>query len=308
MSRNTRLVLIAAVAVTFCGLSASPAAAGTVTTKPETAFSFVSSPGDYIGGGATRSYTAPDTNVRVSGTAASVSVWVDAGDEWWSAELAAPRGDQLRPGVYLNAERAAFRTGRSPGLDVGGTGRGCNEVWGSFAVNQIATDAAGAITLFDATFTQHCGSATAPPLKGTVKLNALPLSYSFKSDPGDYIGGGASRSYANSTSTFGLTGSTSSLTYRVSGNRDNWSVRLAAPTGEALKVGTYTGAQRFAGPGHAGLDLGGNGRGCNQVTGSFTILQLGTDEQGNVTALSATLTQHCEGGTPALNATIHYFA
>jgi hypothetical protein len=275
-----------------------------------TSYSFKSEPGDFVGGGQTKSYQSPPATVTASGTAADVNVTVTSGADFWFIEFAAPRGDVLRPGVYRDAERAAFRTGRAPGLDVSGEGRGCNEVFGQFTVDQIGTDAAGAVSLLDAHFTQRCESATAPRLTGTVHYRAFPLSYRFASDPGDYIGGGKTKSYTNSTSIFGLSGTTAGLSYTVSGQRDDWTVELAPPAGQQLHVGTYTDAQRaaFRDPGHPGLDASGDGRGCNTLTGSFTITQLVTDASGAVTALAATFEQHCEGATPALHGTIHYFA
>ena len=96
----------------------------------------------------------------------------------------------------------------------------------------------------------------------------------------------------------------------MSGLRDNWTIELAPPVGQQLHVGTYTDAQRsaFREPGHPGLDAFGDGRGCNTLTGSFTITALVADSTGAVKALAATFEQHCEGGTPALHGTIHFFA
>jgi hypothetical protein len=275
-----------------------------------TSYSFTSEAGDYIGQGQTRDYRAPETDIRLSGNAGTVTMNVEAGSEWWTIQIAAPRGDVLRPGRYLDAERAAFRTGRAPGLDVSGTGRGCNEVYGNFWIYQIGTAPDGTVTMLDARFTQHCESETAPRLQGTVKFAAYPLSYRFVSEPGDYIGGGITKSYNNATSVFGLTGTANGLTYTVSGQRDDWTVNLSPAAGETLRVGTYTDAQRypFNEPGHPGLSVSGNGRGCNTLTGRFTIREIEFDGSGAVTALFATYEQHCEGGTPALRGTIHYFA
>ena len=40
----------------------------------------------------------------------------------------------------------------------------------------------------------------------------------------------------------------------------------------------------------------------------IVLPMLGPVQNGNVIALSATFEQHCEGATPALHGTIHYFA
>jgi len=211
----------------------------------------------------------------------------------------------LHPGVYFRAERAPFRTGRAPGVDVSGDGRGCNEIWAALAINQIETDAVGNVTLLDGSFRQQCDSPTAPALRGVVKYQAPPLSYAFQSDPGDYIGGGNDKRYSNSTSTFTLTGDGTSLQYRVSGLRDTWTAIIGPPTGQVLQTGTYDTA-RFADSTHAALDVFGDGRGCNQSSGTLTISSITFNEQGQAATLSASFEQHCENVVPALHGTIHH--
>jgi hypothetical protein len=233
---------------------------------------------------------------------------VSTADTWWTVELAAPAGEQLKPGVYRNAERAAFRTGRSPGLDVSGDGRGCNEVYGQFSVNQIETDTSGAITVLDASYTQHCENADAPALKGVVKYRAYPLSYAYTSDPGDYIGQGATQTHLGATSTFSLSSYGDGVQYDVSGKREYWTALLTPPDGEQFVAGHTYQAERFHGAGVAGLDVFGNGRGCNTVTGELTVTKLARGDDGTVKAFAATFVQHCEGGEPALHGTIHYYA
>ena len=47
--------------------------------------------------------------------------------------------------------------------------------------------------------------------------------------------------------------------------------------------------------------MSGNGRGCNTLTGSFTIKQISFSRvDGSLDRLLATFEQHCEGATPAL--------
>ena len=120
-----------------------------------TRYTYTSQAGDYIGQGATATYKPSTATITAGGSADYVRFHVSTGDEWWDVDLAAPLGEKLHPGVYRDAERASFRTGRSPGLDVSGDGRGCNEVYGQFSVNQIETDTSGAITVLEATYTHH---------------------------------------------------------------------------------------------------------------------------------------------------------
>ncbi|MFJ4715976.1 hypothetical protein [Streptomyces sp. NPDC088785] len=301
-------LLLAAAAATV----PAPAAAAGVGTAPATSFSYTSSPGDYIGQGRGATFTAPQDGVSASNPVevdpGLVRVFAGNGDVDWTIEFAGAPGELLRPGVYRDAERAAFRTGRSPGLAVTGEGRACNEVYGEFTVYQVAHDADGQVTLLDASFTQHCETAGAPPLKGRVKYRAQPLSYGYSSDPGDPVGNGTTDSYTGANSTFGVRGTNRTIEYTASGKRANWSVRLEAPDGQKFVVGKVYQAERFRSQTVGALDVDGLSRGCNTLTGEFRLTRLVTDATGDVTAFAATFVQHCEGAEPALRGTVHYFA
>jgi hypothetical protein len=312
-------------AVAMVGLGVGPAYAATATpSATTTSYSFVSSPGDWIGGGASAGYTPPNSTFYVIGNASILTVWVVASTATWAIDLSAPSGEQLHPGNYHDAERGPVQTGRAPGLSVSVASRGCNQVYGQFAIDQIAVDASGNIATLEATFTQECESAGAPPLSGIVKWNAAPLSYSFSSDPGDYIGQGLSKSYFGATTLFGLTGTTSGVTYTVSGLRDQWTVRMAPPIGGTLKRGSYKTVNSDddhqnvktdnhhksvnAENNHARLRVSGDGRACETVAGDFTVDLIQTDGAGTVTALTASFNQHCEGTAAALHGMIAWTA
>lgn len=83
---------------------------------------------------------------------------------------------------------------------------------------------------------------------------------------------------------------------------DFWSTDFAAPDNANLTKGVYPNAQRypFQAPGFPGLDVSGAGRGCNTLTGNFSVLQATYDTAGNVKAFAADFEQHCEGSAPAL--------
>ncbi|GAA2280977.1 hypothetical protein GCM10010234_17490 [Streptomyces hawaiiensis] len=150
-------------------------------------------------------------------------------------------------------------------------------------------------------------------LSGT-EAHALPVtegSFSFSGDEDDYISGG--RSYAYTTASqdrMNVSGNSDNRVVSVSvdgANGDWWSLDLAAPSGKALTPGTYTGATRypFNDGTEPGLSLSGNGRGCNQLTGTFTISAVEFGPQGYVKKLDATFVQHCEGGTAAARGEVH---
>ncbi len=133
-------------------------------------------------------------------------------------------------------------------------------------------------------------------------------SLSMTSEEGDYIGGGQTYSYDTSAGdAFGSSTPQQAVTVNVqAANGDWWFLSFAAAQGEALTVGTYDGAARypFQAPDEPGLEVFGNGRGCNTLTGTFTVTEItyGIDEEGEVQLQSfdADFEQHCEGAAPAL--------
>lgn len=144
--------------------------------RPPDGFSFTSEPHDYIGQGVSESFSRPSARFLVSSPSADyVTVTVQTDTENWTIQLAAPHGQTLQPGTYAQAERAAFRTGSAPGLDVSGDGRGCNTVFGSFTISQVVFDQRGQLWALRATFVQHCEFADAPALQGAISYG-LPAS------------------------------------------------------------------------------------------------------------------------------------
>jgi hypothetical protein len=278
-------------------------------TMPVSSFTYGSQTGDWVGQGKAGSYASSNSKFSAIGNKESVTVAISAGTgDSWSVNLAAPRGEELRPGTFNLAERAPFRTGRSPGLDVSGAGRGCNAVWGNFTIFQVGFDSTGKLSTLDASFTQRCdyaGGPAAAALSGQIKFNALPLSLSLNSEPGDYIGQGKSKSYTNDASTFRLTGTLSRLSYSASGLRDNWTATIQAPTGKTLVPGIYK-TGRFASSTVAGLDFAGNGKGCDSSSGTLTIHSISANSTGSVSGLSASFTQRCDNSSGLLKGTIRF--
>jgi len=138
---------------------------------------------------------------------------------------------------------------------------------------------------------------------------AVPTSGSFlymNSQSGDYIGQGIEQLYtsANSNVTIDFPQGSGSLNATmIQGSYAHWwYVSIAAPYGQPLAVGSYTGAFRtsFRPAGSPGLDVNGDGRGCNTLTGQFDLNELSYAPSGELLVFDATFEQHCEGGSPAL--------
>ncbi|MFJ8644635.1 hypothetical protein ACIRNI_00690 [Streptomyces sp. NPDC093546] len=151
-------------------------------------------------------------------------------------------------------------------------------------------------------------------LAGAAEAQAQPVaegSISFSGDAADYITQGRSYSYATaSQDRLSATASQDGGVVSVSvdaANGEWWYLDLAAPAGTSLAPGEYTGATRhpFNEPTQPGLSLSGEGRGCNTLTGSFTIGAVELGPNGYVKKLDATFEQHCEGDVPAARGEIH---
>ena len=128
-----------------------------------------------------------------------------------------------------------------------------------------------------------------------------------ESDVGDYIGGGQTYDYTQANAIFTVTAQGGHLSIGIAGD-EGWSGDFQMPSAlNQLQPGNYTGLQRypFHDPVKGGLSWYGEGRGCNTLSGSFSVdsvRYVGT----TLLAVALRFEQHCEGGTPALRGTIHW--
>jgi hypothetical protein len=160
----------------------------------------------------------------------------------------------------------------------------------------------------------------------TYVLTANPAAtfFAFAGDAGDYISGGQSYYYDSGMGSFIIAASDSAsdpdtLVDTVTVNFSNignggssfwyldFSTRFA---GQQLQPGTFTDALRypFESAGHPGLNISGDGRGSNMLTGSFTVTAATFDYSGpapQVTDLSISFEQHSEGAVPALRGVLN---
>ena len=128
-------------------------------------------------------------------------------------------------------------------------------------------------------------------------------SFSFTSDAGDYIGQGQTVLFTPDTASFNV--SVSPDRNRISGSvfpfaGGFWFFRIEAPVGQALDTGVYEQAARFQTAATPALEIFGDGRGCNLVTGRFEVLEAVYGPNGYIERFHATFEQHCEGLAPAL--------
>jgi hypothetical protein len=112
--------------------------AGAAIGGGSTLFAYESDRGDYIGQGRDASYDAGDGAFMGWGGPHLVRATMNLSNgQYWTVEFEPPEGDVLAPGYsYSGATRYPFNDDEA-GLDVSGAGRGCNTIYGSFAVHAL---------------------------------------------------------------------------------------------------------------------------------------------------------------------------
>lgn len=298
---------------------------------PVAVLSFQSDPDDYIGQGQSRTFTLTGSEFTATiDSAMSELQFRMTGAPFWNLTLETASSQPLTPGLYNLAARWPFQPAGAPGLTFAGDGRGCNRLTGRFLV-ATAQFSGPFVQRFHARFEQHCEGWSAA-LRGEIWIDAFgtsppPLAsfppppstpttmFSYVSDPGDFVGGGQTGSYSLSgMNVLGWqagNGSVVNIRFRSASAPPtvSWNLDFAATSGSPLLPGSYTGAARYPfNSGVPGLNVDGNGRGCNTLTGSFVVLEATFGPQGEVLRFHATFEQHCEGAVPALRGEIRIAA
>jgi hypothetical protein len=131
------------------------------------------------------------------------------------------------------------------------------------------------------------------------------------SQPGDYIGQGMTQTFTPADGTFAVNTTYNGgvqVSFQTPSFSSFWTLNFGPPSGQAFQVGEYEGAQRFAfhSPTKPGLDVFGDGRGCNIVAGRFLVSDITFATNGGVQTLAVDFEQHCEGAAPALFGSVRY--
>lgn len=162
------------------------------------------------------------------------------------------------------------------------------------------------------------------PLVWTPRAAADPQTFIYLwSDPGDYVGNGQvyfrdlSNGRFSTPNAFDRDGDGAAdyVEFFWLGNTPGEFVSLAFGTnqipGSDFAPGRYHHARRapFAAAGHAGVDVGMDGRGSNTLRGKLTIIDAEFDYSSGhpqVASFAASFKQHSEGRRPALRGLFYY--
>lgn len=162
-------------------------------------------------------------------------------------------------------------------------------------------------TTINPSYSSYYSQQTSTPAATPIKKAKMPgrqknkMYIAFSSSTGDYIGQGKETVITDEYGNFSMRLNSKNQIYIHYRGSTFWSLNLAAPQESRLSAGTYNGAQRSAANSRPGLDFSGDGRGCNQLKGNFTInnIVFSADET-EVLVLDATFVQYCEGGSASL--------
>lgn len=136
----------------------------------------------------------------------------------------------------------------------------------------------------------YAGVLAAAWLCATLSVHAQSNLVLFISQPGDYIGQGQTYVTTN-TANFSFSGSPNLVTVGAFG----YTFWIGGPGGANLAVGVYTNSARYPFNGsQPGLDVFGNGRGCNTDCGAFQIFELHTNDSGQIDRVWLTFSNTCE--------------
>jgi hypothetical protein len=128
-----------------------------------------------------------------------------------------------------------------------------------------------------------------------------PATVEMHSDEGDFIGQGGSYSYPGEGGRVQVLGNRELIT----ASAGPWHLEFSAPEGRSLTPGEFADARRYPFNGsRAGLNVSGDGRGCDELTGEFRISASSFDAKGRLRSLRLSFEQHCEGAPPALTGSV----
>lgn len=130
-----------------------------------------------------------------------------------------------------------------------------------------------------------------------------------QSTDGDYIGQGEQFTYTASNANLIVAADQGHLSVKVEGDQ-NWTGDFQTKISlSELQLGYYPNLKRypFHNTARGGLSWGGEGRGCNQLNGWFSVDNV-SYANGALQSIDLRFVQHCEGAKAALRGQIHWTA
>jgi hypothetical protein len=142
-----------------------PAPAATPAPKASRAkgiMSFGGPAGEYISAGKRVALSAPGDKISITQQGpGDLQVAFVRGEAEYDANFSTGSDARFEARVYSHAQRYAMGDSGTPGLEISGNGRACNEISGSFQVSKVEFRSDGTVVRFVAVFEQLCDDAKA---------------------------------------------------------------------------------------------------------------------------------------------------
>ncbi|MDF1796819.1 MAG: hypothetical protein P1U63_09810 [Coxiellaceae bacterium] len=121
---------------------------------------------------------------------------------------------------------------------------------------------------------------------------------------GDFVSGGKTEIFTGVKQTSSFSG----VSFDMPGKVTNMTASFAAPAKQKLKVGTYDFATRlpFQQSYQPGMNVSGDGRGCNSLSGKFVVRQVDYKSDGSIKDIAIDFVQHCEMRSSAMYGALRY--
>lgn len=149
------------------------------------------------------------------------------------------------------------------------------------------------------------GSAATQDVGHTSRHIAGTLSLT--GDAGEFVSSGRSRTFKSPAQEVQLTQNGPGDIQISFGREDKeFDTSFSTDTGKRFEVRSYAGAERwgFGSSGHPGLEISGDGHGCNEIAGSFNVTEVAYSPDGKITRFAATFVQQCDDSKLAARGTV----
>lgn len=327
-------VLVAFIA-TGCGGGGGSSGSANPPPPPDSStltssLSLTSDVGEFVGDGKSYSYTQANAGFKVTEQSGLLSIEV-LGDDKWRGVFQMPSGNStLATGTYNNLGPYQLHDPLIGGLRWVRNGRTCAGINGSVTIRK-ATYEAAVLTELDMQFTEYC-DGTSFALRGELRWSAkdtttppgptappaglwqppsgaTPTSGTYvylESQPDDYIGGGGTYLYTQTTARILADVGDGNVRVHVAGDEFWDGTFQGMSTLSELKPGYYRHLQSFPvhNPAFGGIDWSGESRICFSEDGWFVVDSI-TYSGSMVVAADIRFEQRCLGRTGALHGKIH---
>jgi len=130
------------------------------------------------------------------------------------------------------------------------------------------------------------------------------------SEGGDYVGQGALRQFADTDGSFTAQRNFDEGVSLSFDGSEYWTLDFSAAGDVLLAPGLYAGATRFPfqAPVDHGLDVSGDGRGCNELDGAFQVHEVVYGAASSIDQFAADFVQYCDNSPRKLTGAIRFNA